>query len=184
MLFYIVSAVWLLSEILLNRLVRSGKSDLQNVDRRTELYLWLVITVAITIGVYVSFIIYKPIVAINNFSYVGLAVMIAGIVLRVAAIKQLGKYFTVDVTIRKEHELLKTGLYKYLRHPSYTGALVSFLGLGITLNNWFSLLIIFIPICIVFIVRINTEEKALIDQFGDRYKNYINNTKRLIPFIY
>ena len=183
-LFYIVSCLWLIAEILLNRLVRSGKGDNQKVDNNTERYLWIVIVTAVTLGVYVSFITYQPIVRQNDFSYVGLALMIAGILLRIAAIKQLGKYFTVDVTIRKEHQLLQSGLYKRIRHPSYSGVLLSFLGLGLTFNNWYSLLIIFIPVFSVFIIRMNTEEKALLAQFGEQYKNYISNTKRLLPFIY
>ncbi|MBG9378147.1 isoprenylcysteine carboxylmethyltransferase family protein [Panacibacter sp. DH6] len=183
-LFYIISGIWLTAEILLNRLVRSGKGDNQKVDSNTERYLWIVIAIAVTLGVYVSFITYQPIVLLNNFSYVGMALMIAGILLRIIAIKQLGKYFTVDVTIRQEHQLMQSGLYKHVRHPSYTGVLLAFLGLGITFNNWYSLLIIFIPVFSVFVIRMSTEEKALLAQFGEAYKNYINNTKRLLPFIY
>ena len=134
-LFYIISGIWLTAEILLNRLVRSGKGDNQKVDNNTERYLWIVIAIAVTLGVYVSFITYQPIVLLNNFSYVGMALMIAGILLRIIAIKQLGKYFTVDVTIRQEHQLMQSGLYKHVRHPSYTGVLLAFLGLGITFNN-------------------------------------------------
>ncbi len=54
------------------------------------------------------------------------------------------KHFTVNVAINNDHQLIQTDLYKYIRHPDYTGSLLFFLGLGLALMNWLSLLIIFI----------------------------------------
>jgi protein-S-isoprenylcysteine O-methyltransferase Ste14 len=104
--------------------------------------------------------------------------------IRFAAIRTLGKFFTVDLAIKNDHRLIKNGLYKYIRHPSYTGSLLSFLGLGFSLNNWISLIVIFIPVLISFIYRIHIEEKLLIAQIGLAYTDYMKQTKRLIPLIY
>jgi protein-S-isoprenylcysteine O-methyltransferase Ste14 len=107
-----------------------------------------------------------------------------GITLRFISVKQLGKHFTVDVTIREGHELFAGGFYKYLRHPSYSASILSFLGFGVTLNNWLSLLAILAITFSAFVYRMNVEEKVLIEEFGDKYREHIKGTKRLIPFIY
>jgi len=183
-LFYATYFLWILSEVILNRFVRSKSTDKQGADKRTELYLWLTIVLCITVGTIVSFNIICPIYFNESFAYLGLAVIIIGILIRFIAIKQLGKFFTVDVTIREGHQLMQSGLYKRLRHPSYTGCLLSFLGYGIALNNWIGLAIVFIPVVLIFIYRMHVEEKVLIKQFDKQYLDYIARTKRLIPFIY
>jgi len=125
-----------------------------------------------------------PISFNNNLNLIGLIIITIGIIIRVISIKQLGRFFTVNVTIRKDHQLIQNGFYKYIRHPSYTGSLLSFLGFGFSLNNWLSLILVFMPILLSFIHRMNIEEKVLTEQFGKEYSDYIKRTKRLIPFLY
>ena len=181
---YCVYSVWFLSEILLNRLCRSGESDKKNADKNTLLLLWIVIILSLFLGMVVAlnshFYLFKE----QTFSYTGLVLILTGMVMRLVAVKQLGKFFTVDVTIRKGHQLMKNGFYKYVRHPSYTGSLLSFIGYGISLNNYVALATVLIPVVGSFIYRINIEEKALTEQFGQHYSDYKSTTKRLIPFIY
>ena len=104
--------------------------------------------------------------------------------MRYFVIKDLGKYFTVDVTIRKNHLLKKDGFYKYIRHPSYSFSILTFLGLGIILNNWYSLLCVFIFPTSAFLYCINIKEKVLIETFREDYLTYCKTTKKIIPFIY
>ncbi|GGI27849.1 hypothetical protein GCM10008119_29710 [Pedobacter mendelii] len=126
-----------------------------------------------------SIIIFQPYIL-----HAGMLIAILGFILRFVAIQQLGKAFTVDVQIAKNQTLKQDGLYSIIRHPSYTGVLMSFLGLAITFSNGLSLLVICIPIFVAFIYRISVEEIALKNEFGTAYLEYIKNTKRLIPFIY
>ena len=144
-IFYITYILWVLSEIFLNRFLRSGKQDRKSADRKTELYLWLTIVLTITIANFVMFSYPFPIFPRAGFAITGLIVIITGMLIRFLAIKQLGRFFTVDVTIRKDHELMQSGFYKYVRHPSYTGSLLSFLGFGLSLNNWLGLAIVLFP---------------------------------------
>ena len=99
-------------------------------------------------------------------------------------VDNLGKYFTVDVTIRKDHQLKTDGFYSLVRHPSYAFSLLTFFGLAIVLNNYIATIVLLVPVVSMFIYRINIEEKALKDQFGKDYCDYMKKTKRLIPFIY
>lgn len=114
----------------------------------------------------------------------GLALLLAGIAIRWTAIYTLGKYFTSVVTIKDDHRIIQSGLYKYLRHPAYTGALVGHLGLGLSFSNWFSLSLSFIPFLIAAVYRMRVEERALGDSFGEEYFEYMKRTDRLIPKIY
>jgi protein-S-isoprenylcysteine O-methyltransferase Ste14 len=183
-IFSLTYILWILSEVFLNRFVRSGKLDKKAADRKTELYLWITIISSITIGVLISQNFSFPIFFPDRLRIIGIIVILIGIIIRFVAIKQLGRFFTVDVTIRKDHELMQSGFYKYLRHPSYTGSLISFLGCGLSFNNWAGLAIVFIPTLFAFIHRINIEEKVLTEQFGNQYTDYIKKSKRLLPFIY
>lgn len=125
-----------------------------------------------------------PIMNEESIYYVGEALILIGLIFRFMIIRSLGKYFTVDVTIKQGHKIKKEGFYKYLRHPSYAFSLLTSLGLGLYLNNWLSLPLAFIPPFLAFSYRIAIEEQALIEQFGEEYIEYRKNTKKLIPFVY
>jgi protein-S-isoprenylcysteine O-methyltransferase Ste14 len=88
------------------------------------------------------------------------------------------------VTKVENHELIETGLYKYIRHPGYLGQLIIFLGIATSLSNWLSVLLMIIPVLLGYINRINVEEKFMIEQMGQHYVDYQKRTKRLIPHIY
>lgn len=184
LIFSLTYFFWLLSEILLNRLLRSKSTDRKKADKGSLSLIWMIIIVTIFIAVFISGNFYFPIFSNTAFQYAGLAIIFIGIILRLLAVASLGKFFTVDVTIRQNHKLKKDGIYKYLRHPSYFASLISFIGFGISLNNWVALLLITFAILTAFIIRIKVEEKVLIEQFGSEYIEYKKATSRLIPFIY
>jgi protein-S-isoprenylcysteine O-methyltransferase Ste14 len=71
-----------------------------------------------------------------------------------------------------------------VRHPSYAGVLLAFVGLALTLRNWLSLVIIVVPIFGVFVRRMKVEEEALSRTLGARYTDYMKRTKRLVPGVY
>lgn len=183
-LFNIVYALWFLSEILINLLLRSKSVDKQGADKGSLRLIWIGIVAAITIAVFVSFNFQLTIAKNVWVQYAGLMAMIAGILLRIIALRMLGKFFTADVTIRQDHHLIKQGFYKYFRHPSYTASLITFVGFGLSLNNWLSLLIVTVTVIFVFRVRIKVEEEALIAQFGTHYLQYKQEAWGLISFIH
>src|SRR6266850_720966 len=96
----------------------------------------------------------------------------------------LCRFFSVDVAIEPDHELIERGPFRMVRHPSYTGVLLAFVGLALTLGNWAALLVILLPISAAFIHRMNVEENALSSALGSQYTDYIQRTKRLVPFVY
>jgi protein-S-isoprenylcysteine O-methyltransferase len=114
----------------------------------------------------------------------GLVVMASGIILRSIAILQLGRFHTPNVAVRGDHELMESGLYRRVRHPSYLGALIAFFGFGIALGNWLSVVVVMVITPCIYLYRIREEEAALEAAFGDNYRAYCSRTKRLIPGLY
>jgi protein-S-isoprenylcysteine O-methyltransferase len=114
----------------------------------------------------------------------GLCVILVGLGIRWTAIVTLGRHFTTNVVITPGQELVRTGIYRCVRHPSYSGSIVSFCGLGLVLASWLSLAILLIPITIAFLKRIQIEERALEDAFGSEYASYRTMSWRLFPWIY
>ncbi|RAJ79983.1 protein-S-isoprenylcysteine O-methyltransferase Ste14 [Chitinophaga dinghuensis] len=181
----VIFVLWLASEILLNVLLRPGKADKQQQDKNSLNVIWLVIIASIIAASQLGYRTYAPIASsFFPVHYTGLALIVLGVILRFAAIRALGKFFTVTVTIREDHQLKTDGFYAYLRHPSYAASLLSFIGYGVSYNNWYSVAAVVIPVFIAFSYRISIEEKVLLTQFGDTYRAYMQRTKRLIPFIY
>ena len=97
------------------------------------------------------------------------------------AILTLGRLFTVDVAIHSDHAVVEQGLYRFMRHPSYTGLLVAFLGLGVSLANWLSIIALLVPIAAAVLKRVAIEEGALLHSLGPAYAAYCARTKRFIP---
>jgi protein-S-isoprenylcysteine O-methyltransferase Ste14 len=122
--------------------------------------------------------------ATNVVGSLGLLLLLAGITIRWVAIRTLGKYFTGLIVIKTDHRLIQSGLYKYVRHPAYTGALLAHLGLGLSFANWFTLVFSSVPVFIAALYRMHIEEDALADAFGSEYLNYAKTSKRLIPRLY
>lgn len=183
-IFLYVSITWVVSEIILSRTKISNK-QVKDDDKSSLRKLWITIIFSIMLGILVrrsgyGFISIFP-QMVHSF---GIFLIVSGLVIRWIAILKLKSMFTVNVSIQQNHKIVKTGIYKSIRHPAYLGSLLSFLGLGLALINWLSLLIIFISTLLSFINRIRIEEKVLINNFGKEYLDYSNNTYRLLPGIY
>ncbi len=85
------------------------------------------------------------------------------------------------MVIQEGHRVVAAGPYRLLRHPSYTGGLVAFLGAGIALDSWLSMLaLVLIPLLAV-LVRIHVEEAELAAALGPEYTPYASRTRRLVP---
>ena len=177
--------VYLISELLLTVTRRSRSRTGTKQDRSTLRVLWLVIMASVAAGIYVAG--HWPSAALPHariFATAGVVLFVVGLLLRWWAITTLGRFFTVDVTIEKDHELVERGPFRIVRHPSYTGVLLAFVGLALSLRNWAALLVILLPIGAAFIHRMNVEEEALSRALGRRYADYMKRTKRLVPFVY
>lgn len=114
----------------------------------------------------------------------GLAVLIIALVIRWSAIFTLGKFFSSNVAILDSQKLNRSGLYRFIRHPSYLGLLLVFLAIGLHSRNWLSFAIVLAPTAAALLYRIHVEESALLQAFGTEYVSYCKSTSRLIPGLY
>lgn len=114
----------------------------------------------------------------------GVAVILLGAALRWWAILTLGRYFTYYVAVRSIQSVVRTGPYRFVRHPSYTAILIMLLGVGLALANWASFVVMFAGGLVGLLYRVNVEERALLDALGQPYSDYMRHTKRFIPFIF
>ena len=114
---------------------------------------------------------------------IGIALMFGGIVFRQWAIAVLGRYFSGMIGVQKEQKVVDTGPYHLIRHPSYTGALIFYVGMGLAVQSWAAVLVAVIVFGAVYGYRIFVEEKVLINELGNNYVDYKKRTKRIIPFL-
>jgi protein-S-isoprenylcysteine O-methyltransferase Ste14 len=160
-------------------------------DRGTLIFIWLIIGCSITFSThYVRLGYGLKIIENKSLKYFfwipfNIILYLMGHLLRQQAIEQLGKWFTTAVRTDENQQIIDSGWYRIIRHPSYTGALMYFLALALLLNNWLGLIGLMIPIISVFLYRIYVEEEELKKHFGIKYEEYRQKVPRiLIPNIF
>jgi protein-S-isoprenylcysteine O-methyltransferase Ste14 len=116
--------------------------------------------------------------------WIGLALMLAGMGFRYYAIRTLGHFFTFDVAVHTGQSVVERGPYRYIRHPSYTGGLITLTGVGVALGNWASIGALLAVMAAAYDYRIRAEETALLSSLGAPYESYRSRTKRIIPFVF
>lgn len=183
-IYFALMLFWFVNEIYYSLKLKAGKDDKKVKNKVNLTKIWILFTFCffcpMLIAKFTDFIILKT----EGILFLGIGLLVFGIFLRLSVIRFLGKYFTVELAIKNDHKLIKHSFYRLVRHPSYTGVLLGLIGSGIFLNNWVSLIVAFLPMFLMIIDRIKTEENALIQQFGNEYLEYKKSTKKLIPFIY
>ena len=107
-----------------------------------------------------------------------------GLLLRWWSFVTLGRYFTLVVMTSEDQPVVDRGPYRVLRHPSYTGLLLIFAGLGLMLGNWVSAVGAVALISVALIYRLRREERALSAALGDRYREFAAGRARLIPYVW
>lgn len=185
MLWTVLSWAWIISEIgiLLFTRTRRGTGEVQ--DRGSIVVLWVAILASITLGRWFGETHPQSIFLKTHWVRVaGVVIFAAALALRWTAVISLGKSFSANVAIRAMQSLHKTGLYRFVRHPSYTGLIFIFFAEALRTRNWIGFAVVIIPTTAALVYRIHVEEAALRSAFGEEYVVYSRTTKRLIPGVY
>lgn len=114
-------------------------------------------------------------------AWTGMALMAAGLLLRWWSVRVLARFFTVDIAIHPGQQLVRRGPYRVLRHPSYSGALLTVLGFAVGIGHGLAAAIVVLPITAAFLWRIRVEERMLAEAFPDSWPDYARSTARLVP---
>lgn len=177
--------IWLIPEViytLSHRIDTSSRAD----DRYSSLAVKLSLGTAVLLANWLvrvetwATISWYPVLIFS----LGIALVVVGVVFRWYSIRVLGKYFSVQLAVQPDQTVMKDGPYRLIRHPSYTGSLITMLGLGMAFTNWLCLVSVPLIVFIGFNYRANVEEQMLIAALGDSYREYMKHTWRFIPFVY
>lgn len=98
--------------------------------------------------------------------------------------KELGRNWSITLEIRDKHELISGGPYAFVRHPMYTSFMLMGLGQAFLLSNWIAGLAGLIGFAVLFFLRVDKEERMMLEIFGPPYRDYMDRTKRLVPYLY
>jgi len=183
--FWTAFAMWIAPEIIASIFKRSATSS-QTRDRGSLVSIAVLWWVGIASGFALSFLLPQTAIHSERTSllFAGICLMIAGTAFRWYSARLLGKYFTFDVATQGGQVLIESGPYIYVRHPSYSGALVSLLGFGLALGNWAALVASVSCLGVAYAYRIPVEEAALSAALGEPYRQYMRRTWRLVPFLF
>ncbi len=182
----ILAIIWLVVELFVvsrDRIQGKGQTD---KDKGTRIFNILSIIVGMLISIILFYYTNLSFLGTRSdiFLWAGIVIITAGIIVRVWAIISLGDSFRTTIETHDGQSVVRDGAYKYIRHPSYSGAVLSCIGYGIAFQNWISLMLLLIMPVIAFNNRIKHEEAELIRVFGRDYINYQKKTKKLIPFVW
>jgi len=181
----VLGAAFGASEVVLAVRRRSGRDRAESHDAGTLWIVWAAI--ALSMGLAMFFAIR---VELGRFRADGAWILLAwgclaaGIGLRWWAILTLGRFFTVDVAIHSDHRLVTAGPYRWLRHPSYTGVLLAFAGVGLGFGSLPALAALLVPSGAALALRIRVEERALAQRFGEAWHAHARRTWRLLPLVW
>lgn len=190
----IMSELWLpvfflmlitLSGVTINWWKNPSKSKVISYSDQKSLLLFRILFPAAIVLAFMLTMLFPKSLIDSESIYYGLSIFLflLGMIIRWTAILSLKNAFTVKVAIVTNHQLKTDGIYRYMRHPSYTGLIIYYTGLGISLNNMYSLLLLMSVIIWVILKRIQVEERILEKHFGDAYRRYQHQTKALFPGI-
>ncbi len=111
----------------------------------------------------------------------GVVAMASGLWLFWRSHADLGDSWSVTLELNADHRLVTRGVYRFVRHPMYTSFFVSGLGQALLLANWAAGPSALVAVALLVLVRVPHEEKMMIDQFGDEYRDYMRRTGGLVP---
>jgi len=182
--FVAVFLVWIVSEVLGGAVIPSMKRRGTRVRQRSRgtevlvLAAWvLVLGISASLGA--SGVLLLP----AWFTYVGDAVILAGVALRQWAIAVLGRYFSGVIGVQQDQNVVEAGPYHSIRHPSYAGVLLILIGIAVSMLSLAAVVAAFLLFWLGYGYRMLVEEKVLASELGDSYVEYRKRTKRIIPFL-
>lgn len=186
-IFLVACLVWLVPEWLVAYKYRAkiARKDAVVQDRGS---LWLLIGLQWT-GLALDLVFSSQLPAGNlpgqgaTTFVVGIGLLLLGVGLRWSAIGALGNAFTREVAVSATQSIVRSGPYRYVRHPAYSGTFLTMLGIGFALGNGAGLLVLLFCVLAGSLYRVRVEEQALLQSVGLPYADYMRQTKRFLPWI-
>src|SRR5687768_11724828 len=166
------------------RRTRGNEKALSRVDARDLTLLCVVLTGSLLLPLLYVF---TPWLAFADYRllafapWCGTVIMVAGIWLFWRSHADLGLNWSVTLEIRKGHELIRHGVYRSIRHPMYAAIFLFSIGQGLMLENWLAGWTALVTFALLYLVRTPREEQMMCEVFGQEYRDYMQQTGRIIP---
>lgn len=174
---------WILSAMYTRLRVKKVSSGQRNTQRIVHLS-FVIIAFFITLFQFRHITFWNKSISDNlTVQYTGVVILITSLLFAVWARVTLGRNWSGAIQKVEGQRLVRSGPYKYIRNPIYTGIIFGFFGTFITFGTMASL-VGFIIILLIYIIKINNEQKFLMKEFGEEYRKYIAESWALIPFIF
>jgi len=122
----------------------------------------------------------RPVVP--SIAYLGVAVLCGALALFYRSHLDLGRNWSISLEIRSEHRLVRTGVYRLIRHPMYSSFFLLALAQLLLLPNWLAGASGLVGVGLLYTFRIRQEERMMLERFGADYRDYMASTKRLVPW--
>jgi protein-S-isoprenylcysteine O-methyltransferase Ste14 len=170
------------------RIVKGGAEGVKRGDSKDSGSLKVLLG-----GMWIALLLAYALAFLNGFSFpgrwqvplfaIGVLLIFLGSVLRRYCFRTLGEYFTGDVRAKRDQPVIDSGPYRLVRHPSYTAAMMMFIGIGLALGSWLSFALLTIATIAAYSYRVAVEERVLLDTIGEPYRVYMKERKRFIPYV-
>lgn len=184
LLWLLLCLLWLAAEF---KLARTAQPEYPPADceQQSQRLLWFTAVAGLALALLFKSLAWASIpIPYLLRQILALALFATGLNLRYQAIDQLGAFFTTNVQIRHDHQLILTGPYRRLRHPAYTGLLLAFIAIGLAMGDALALVVLTLPLLFALKWRVEIEEAMLCRKFGDVYRDYCKTTWRLLPWLF
>jgi protein-S-isoprenylcysteine O-methyltransferase Ste14 len=168
------------------RRTRRNEKVLRRVDTCERILLGLVVATSVFLPVLYLF---TPLLRFADYTlpnwapWCGTIVMLMSLWLFWRSHADLGRNWSITLEVRKGHELIKHGVYRWIRHPMYAAIFLFCVAQGLLLQNWLAGWSVLVAFAIMYLVRTPREERMMIEVFGDQYRDYMRHTGRLLPRI-
>jgi protein-S-isoprenylcysteine O-methyltransferase Ste14 len=170
------------------KVVQRGREGVKRTDSKDSGSLKVILG-----GMWLALLVAYPLAFVKTWAFpqrwqlplfvVGVLLIVLGSVLRRYCWRTLGEYFTGDVRATPGQKVIRSGPYRWVRHPSYTAGMMMFIGIGLALGSWPSFILLTIATIATYSYRVAVEERALLEAIGEPYSSYMKERKRFIPYI-
>lgn len=117
-------------------------------------------------------------------AWLGVVPAVASLWLFYRTHKELGRNWSVSLEVRAKHKLITEGVYRYVRHPMYSAFFLWAVAQSLLLPNWVAGLSGIIGFGTLYSFRVAREEQLMLDAFGDEYREYMQRTARILPWLH
>lgn len=184
---YIVIGVFFVTEGRARKGQQAQDLDRGEFDRRSTIFIGVALFTT-SVGLLLAPLLnYFDIGSITNgvfVGWVGLAIAVSGIALRLWANRTLGKFYTRTLRVAEDQSIVRQGPYRIIRHPGYLGSILMWVGAGLATANWIAVTVAVVVMFAAYAYRIQAEEAMLIAVSSKDYGEYKARTWKLIPFVY